>query len=93
MTLQKVQTKKAECPRLGAICLAFFILFSFALLLRRADVATDCMKEGLSLCARAVVPSLFPFMVLSELFQPVSAVPTWLQEWQQAMHGLRFPRQ
>lgn len=77
MTLQKVQTKKAERPRLGAICLAFFILFSFALLLRRADVATDCMKEGLSLCARAVVPSLFPFMVLSELLV-ASGTGEWL---------------
>lgn len=67
MTRQTIHTKKAELPKAGAICLSLLLFFCFALLLRRADVATSCMKEGLALCARAIVPSLFPFMVLSEL--------------------------
>lgn len=67
MTLQSAHRKKAERPRMGTICLILLLLFSLALLLRRADVATNCMREGLSLCAYTVVPSLFPFMVLSEL--------------------------
>ena len=77
MTLQHAHTKKAERPRWGSLCLAFLILFCFGLLLRRADVATDRMREGLSLCARAVLPSLFPFMVLSELLV-ASGAGEWL---------------
>ena len=67
MTLQHLPTKKAEHPRAGTLCLLLLLLFTFAMLLRRADVTTACMREGLSLCARAIVPSLFPFLVLSEL--------------------------
>lgn len=32
-----------------------------------ADIAIESMSEGLRLCALTVIPSLFPFMVLSEL--------------------------
>ncbi len=77
MTLQPAHVKKAERPRVGGICLILLLLFSLALLLRRADLAADCMREGLSLCARAVVPSLFPFMVLSE-FLVASGAGEWL---------------
>ena len=77
MTLQAAHIKKADRPRLGAFCLLFLLVFSLALLLRRADVAANCMREGLSLCARAVVPSLFPFMVLSELLV-ASGAGEWL---------------
>lgn len=67
MTLQKTQKTTKERTPWGYLCLVFILLFSLALLLRRADVAADCMRKGLSLCARAIVPSLFPFLVLSEL--------------------------
>lgn len=77
MTRQLWHAKKAEHPRLGAICLTLLLFFSLALMLRRADVAASCMREGLSLCARAVVPSLFPFMVLSELLV-TSGAGEWL---------------
>ena len=77
MTLQAARIKKAERPRSGALCLLFLLIFSLALLLRRADVAANCMREGLSLCTRAIVPSLFPFMVLSELLV-ASGAGEWL---------------
>lgn len=77
MTLQQAHTKKAERPRLGTVCLSLLLFFCLALMLRRADVAAECMREGLSLCARAIVPSLFPFMVLSELLVS-SGVGEWL---------------
>ena len=77
MTKHWAYTKKAEHPQWGSLCLVFLLLFSFFLLLRRADVATACMQDGLSLCARAVVPSLFPFMVLSELLV-ASGTGEWL---------------
>ncbi len=37
------------------------------LLLFRPEQAAEAVKSGLSLCAGTVIPSLFPFMVLSEL--------------------------
>lgn len=77
MTLQQAYTKKADRLKLGAICLGLLVFFSLAFMLRRADVAADCMRKGLSLCAHAVVPSLFPFMVLSELLA-ASGAGEWL---------------
>jgi hypothetical protein len=41
--------------------------FCFLLVLRNADAAVSYMGRGLSLCARTVIPSLFPFMVVSEM--------------------------
>lgn len=46
---------------------SLFIAATFALLLSMPDVAIDYMKKGLQLCAHSVVPSLFPFMIISEL--------------------------
>ena len=67
MTQSPTHSKRTEITHWGSLCFAFLLLFSLALFLRRSDVATDCMRQGLALCARAVVPSLFPFMILSEL--------------------------
>ena len=77
MTLQLTHAKRAERPKFGALCLMLLLFFSLAMMLRRADVAAECMRGGLSLCARAVVPSLFPFMVLSELLVE-SGAGEWL---------------
>lgn len=44
---------------LGIFCLLF--------ILRNSEIAIEHMSQGLTLCAKTVVPSLFPFMVISEL--------------------------
>ncbi len=44
-----------------------FAIFCLLLILRNTEVAVDYMTRGLLLCARTVIPSLFPFMILSEL--------------------------
>ena len=77
MTLQQAYTKKAERPRLGTVCLSILLFFSFALMLRRADVATNCMRQGLSLGATTLLPSLFPFLVISELLV-TSGMIAWI---------------
>ncbi|MBR5119718.1 MAG: hypothetical protein IKV02_01850 [Clostridia bacterium] len=77
MTLQQAHTKKVTRPRIGTICLSVLLLFTLALMLRRADIAANCMREGLTLSARAIVPSLFPFMVLSEIIV-ASGIGEWL---------------
>ena len=46
------------------VCL-LFILF---LLLRNPTLAVEQVKTGLQLCGQVIIPSLFPFLVLSELF-------------------------
>ena len=67
MTAQLAHTKKAVGIKPGDVCLSLLLFFCLSLMLRRADIATQFMREGLKLCAHAVVPSLFPFMVISEL--------------------------
>ena len=51
----------------GQLCFGFFALFCLLLILRNPDTAIEYMTSGLRLCARTVIPSLFPFLVLSEL--------------------------
>ena len=42
-------------------------LFVSAVLLMLPDTAIDYMKKGLLLCAHSLIPSLFPFMIISEI--------------------------
>ncbi len=58
-----------RAARLGAGQLRYCVMttFCFLLILRNSEAAIEYMGRGLSLCARTVIPSLFPFMVLSEL--------------------------
>lgn len=42
-------------------------LFSMLLMLRNSAIAIEYMKNGMGLCVKTVIPSLFPFMVISEL--------------------------
>ena len=46
------------------LCVAIFFL---VLLFTHADLAMDGVRRGLSLCTETLFPSLFPFLVLSEL--------------------------
>ena len=43
------------------------VCFAFALFFRNSHLALDYIKKGLLLCANTIIPSLFPFMVLSEI--------------------------
>ncbi len=58
---------KRPLPSVGQVCFCLMSTFCFILILRNADVAIEYMGRGLTLCARTVIPSLFPFMVISEL--------------------------
>ncbi len=62
------------CRRhLGQFLFCLGSLFLFLLLLRNAEFAIRHMSDGLRLCVRTVIPSLFPFMVLSELLTQTGA--------------------
>ncbi|MBO5883137.1 MAG: hypothetical protein J6Q78_01880 [Clostridia bacterium] len=53
----------AKKPIISAL-MCGFILF---LLLKNPAIATASVKKGLSLCVGSLLPSLFPFMIVSEL--------------------------
>jgi len=52
---------------LGQYIILLTYSFSLILIIKEADTAIEYMKSGLLLCAKTVIPSLFPFMVISEL--------------------------
>ena len=54
-------------PSAGQVGFCLMSTFCFVLVLRNSDAAIEYMGRGLTLCARTVIPSLFPFMVISEL--------------------------
>ncbi len=56
-----------EKPSAGQLFFCFMATFCLFLILRNADAAVEYMGRGLTLCTRTVIPSLFPFMVISEL--------------------------
>lgn len=59
--------KGFSLPSAGQIAFCLMSCFCLVLVLRNADAAVDYMGRGLTLCATTVIPSLFPFMVISEL--------------------------
>ena len=61
------RSKSAALPSAGQAGFWLMSTFCFVLVLRNADAAVEYMGRGLTLCAKTVIPSLFPFMVISEL--------------------------
>ncbi len=46
----------------------YFILFAMILIALNSPKILSCVRDSLALCFATVIPSLFPFMVLSSLF-------------------------
>ncbi len=67
MTHRKKSPSSLAAMPPGRVVLVLCCIASLFLILRNAEVAISSAKEALSLCSRTVIPSLFPFMVLSEL--------------------------
>ena len=70
----------------GAAALLFPVFFGAALLFF-PDVSAAAAREGVTLCLQTVLPSLFPFFVLSSLLVQ-SDVPRLLSR---AMAGVMYP--
>lgn len=68
VTRKSVRTKRMIC-RLssGKAIFGALSLFFMLLMLRNSAVAIEYMKSGMELCVKTVIPSLFPFMVISDL--------------------------
>ena len=56
------------------IAFSMMSVFSLLLILRNSELAISAMSQGLRMCAKTVIPSLFPFMVISELIVSTGAV-------------------
>ena len=61
--------REIETGRLSRGQLLFCIMSAVAMMITfiYSDIAIEAMSAGLALCTNTVIPSLFPFMVLSEL--------------------------
>ena len=73
--------------RLRGAAALFFPVFFGAALLFFPDVSATAAREGVTLCLQTVLPSLFPFFVLSSLLVQ-SDVPRLLSR---AMAGVMYP--
>ncbi len=63
--MTEIRTQKVQ--RYTPALLGIFCLFFLLLLLRRPSLASSGVLAALQLCAKSLIPALFPFMVLSEL--------------------------
>ncbi len=71
MTVKEDKSKKIpsnEPMSIGQILFCFMSVVVLALTFFQSETAISAMSTGLKLCVNTVIPSLFPFMVLSELF-------------------------
>lgn len=69
MTLQKqkLPQKSSMKPTTGQLLFGWFSIFCLLLIFKNSTLANLYIQRGLQLCAQTVIPSLFPFMVLSEI--------------------------
>ena len=65
---------KATARQRGALLPLFCLLFATALLLKNTEIAANGIKKGLELATRSLIPSLFPFLVLSSLMIETGAI-------------------
>lgn len=94
MTVRGIKKEKAGI-RITAdpasVALGALSLFSLLLIFKNPDIAITHMSSGLRLCAKTLIPSLFPFMVLSELMvsgNAVSLVSPLLRRPAKALFGI-----
>ena len=68
--MTKGEKSQATKKRLSGGQTLFCVMSAVAMLItfKLSDVAIEAMTEGMRLCVNTVIPSLFPFMVFSELF-------------------------
>lgn len=77
-TLKKAKNNRRARILPGEWCFGCFTLFCLCLILRNSELAIEYMSRGILLCTGSVIPSLFPFMVLSELIVTGKVAPRLL---------------
>lgn len=90
--LNKASSIRAlRVPSLSGLALGVLSALALFLIFKYPDVAIDRMTSALELCAKTVVPSLFPFMVLSELLvsgNAIAAISPLLRRPARALFGI-----
>ncbi len=67
MTFCRISAEKKTSVKRSNVILGILLFFLLFLTLRNATLAAIGVRRGLFLCAHTVIPSLFPFMILSDL--------------------------
>ncbi len=70
MTEKAMRIKKR--PSFSVIFLTVFAIFLFGLFLKNSNVASSYIKKGISVCMNSLIPSLFPYLVLSDILLSLS---------------------
>ena len=67
MTVQKALKKHKDIKRIRAVAIAVLGLILFCIFFIETPVIIKSARDSLLICGKTIIPSLFPFMVLSEL--------------------------
>lgn len=59
--------KKLSGSFFKRVCFAYMTIFMLLLFFKTPDATAEWVKRGLNTCAESLIPSLFPFMVISSL--------------------------
>ena len=71
--VNKKSSSLKEYSYIGSVIIAMFLVFIFAFMFLKFPQETgNGIKSGLSLCFSSVIPSLFPFMIISSFFSESS---------------------
>ena len=65
---------KGLSPRRRHSALGIVSVLTLALILQNSEATAKAMSDGLALCVNRVIPTLFPFMVISELIVGSGAI-------------------
>ena len=65
--MRQAKKKKRKSIGAGHIFFSVACVFMLLLVLKNSEIAIDYVTQGLKLSVKSVIPSLFPFMVISEL--------------------------
>ena len=60
-------TSKKTCTTPLRVFVTAFSILAFVIIIKYSNAAINSVKSALDICASTVIPSLFPFMVISEI--------------------------
>lgn len=81
MTTILLSQKEPALKKLLRYAPAITILFCMLFFLRNAALTKDWVLTGLQRAALGVLPSVFPFLVLSDLLTSAGGLPEWMGNW------------
>ncbi len=73
MTQTDIQTQKTKKTLIKRLVYCYMCLFVAILFFKNTQATSEWVTKGLTLCVKKLIPSLFPFMVVSSLLNTVEA--------------------